>query len=431
MARTVRDARIESRNARLKLLPKSEPYWRAIGPGTHLGYYRSVKQSAGSWIARFRAIGQRSGGYRKCRLGTADDVRDPDGGEILSFAEAQEKARQWFVEAEQEAIGPSKRRSARYTVADACTDYLDWYKKNRKAFDDAARIVQRSIVPALGHYQLTALKSETIRSWHEAIADRRRGTRSGQSSDAVDGQDANARRARRATANRHLTVLKAALNKAFQDGLTASDSAWRSVKAFRNVDSARLRYLNEEECRRLLNACHADFRLLVHGALVSGCRYSELTRLTASDFLPDSGSLLIQEAKAGKSRHVPLDDHGLTFFSNVTAGRPSNRRIFLTADGKAWGKSYQARPLAAACEAARIDPPITFHGLRHTWASQRVMKGAPLIVVAQVLGHADTRMVEKHYGHLAPSYVRDVVRATALDLGEFNDGVVRSIQTST
>ena len=39
------------------------------------------------------------------------------------------------------------------------------------------------------------------------------------------------------------------------------------------------------------------------------------------------------------------------------------------------------------------------------------------MVSAQVLGHSDTRMVEKHYGHLAPSYVRDVVRATSLGLG--------------
>ena len=45
------------------------------------------------------------------------------------------------------------------------------------------------------------------------------------------------------------------------------------------------------------------------------------------------------------------------------------------------------------------------------------MAGAPLMVVAQALGHADTRMVEKHYGHLAPSYVRDVIRATALGIG--------------
>ena len=45
------------------------------------------------------------------------------------------------------------------------------------------------------------------------------------------------------------------------------------------------------------------------------------------------------------------------------------------------------------------------------------MAGAPLMVVASVLGHGDTRMVEKHYGHLAPSYVRTVIDATALGLG--------------
>jgi hypothetical protein len=45
------------------------------------------------------------------------------------------------------------------------------------------------------------------------------------------------------------------------------------------------------------------------------------------------------------------------------------------------------------------------------------MRGAPLAVIAQQLGHADTRMVEKHYGHLAPSYVADTVRAAFGSLG--------------
>src|SRR5688500_10492728 len=97
----------------------------------------------------------------------------------------------------------------------------------------------------------------------------------------------------------------------------------------------------------------------------------------------------------------------------ATAGRPRGEPLFPRANGQPWGVSHQLRRSAAA----RLDPPATFHGLRHTWASHRVMAGAPLLVVAQVLGHADTRMVEKHYGHLAPSYVRDVVRATALGIG--------------
>ena len=53
------------------------------------------------------------------------------------------------------------------------------------------------------------------------------------------------------------------------------------------------------------------------------------------------------------------------------------------------------------------------------------MAGAPLLVVAKNLGHSDTRMVEKHYGHLAPNYIADTVRAgfTALGIVE-TDNVI-------
>ena len=45
------------------------------------------------------------------------------------------------------------------------------------------------------------------------------------------------------------------------------------------------------------------------------------------------------------------------------------------------------------------------------------MRGVPLAVITKQLGHADTRMVEKHYGHLAPSYVAETVRAAFGTLG--------------
>ena len=41
----------------------------------------------------------------------------------------------------------------------------------------------------------------------------------------------------------------------------------------------------------------------------------------------------------------------------------------------------------------------------------------PLPTLASLLGRTAARMVELHYGHLAPSYVRDVIRATALGIG--------------
>ena len=45
------------------------------------------------------------------------------------------------------------------------------------------------------------------------------------------------------------------------------------------------------------------------------------------------------------------------------------------------------------------------------------MNGVPLMVIARNLGRVDTRMVEQHYGHLAPSYVAEAIRAGAPRFG--------------
>ena len=67
---------------------------------------------------------------------------------------------------------------------------------------------------------------------------------------------------------------------------------------------------------------------------------------------------------------------------------------------------------------ARKIVPLGFHALRHTWASLSVMNGVPLMVVAKNLGHRDTRMVRAAlFGHLAPSYIADAIRAGAPRFG--------------
>jgi len=224
-------------------------------------------------------------------------------------------------------------------------------------------------------------------------------------------------RRRRSTANRVLTILKAALNHAHQEARCASDDAWRTVRAFREADAARLRYLTDDEARRLTNACPTDFCALVTAALLTGCRYGELTAMTVGDFSADAGTLRVRQSKSSKPRHVVLTQEGRDFVARRAAGKPGSARLFLRENGKPWSKSEQQRPLAAACAAARIDPPVNFHGLRHTYASRLAMRAVPLAVIAAQLGHADTRMVEKHYGHLSPSYVADTVRAAFGTLG--------------
>jgi integrase len=223
---------------------------------------------------------------------------------------------------------------------------------------------------------------------------------------------------RRAAANRILTVLKAALNHAWREGKVSSDDAWRRVAPFREADAARVRYLDRDECRRLVNASPEPLRTIVRGALYTGARYSELARMHVSDFHRDSGTVLVRTSKAGKVRHIEFTAEGLEFFQEITAGRVGSEFLFHRA-GAAWGKSHQQRPLTEACRAGKVTPAASFHTLRHTYGSLMVMDSVPLMVVARNLGHADTRMVEKHYGHLATSYVREAVRsAKPLGIGD-------------
>jgi integrase len=261
--------------------------------------------------------------------------------------------------------------------------------------------------------EVASLTSERLRHWRNDLAEqpRRLRTPKGKAQKYRNsGRNDDARRARRATANRTWTVLRAALNHAFAEGKVASDIAWRKVKPFKAVDSARGRYLTHTEAQRLINASEPEFRLLVQAALMTGARYGTLTQLIVADFNPDVGTISIRTSRKSKPYHVVLTDEGVEFFRQICAGRAGDDVMLRRADGAPWGTAHQLRPIKEASARAKISPPVNFHCLRHTWASHAVMNGVPLIVVARNLGHVDTRMVERHYGHLAESYVTDAIR---------------------
>ena len=234
---------------------------------------------------------------------------------------------------------------------------------------------------------------------------------------AFDGSDEAIRR-RKSSANRTWTILRATLNHAFLDNLVTSDAAWRKVKPLKASIRRGVTYLTVEQARRLVNASDSEFRPLVQAALQTGCRYSELARLEVADFNPDSGTLAIRQSKSGRTRHVVLTDEGVSFFRQLAAGRASTEIMLRKANGQTWRASHQLRPVAASVpDAPKSTRRSVSMRLRHTWASHAVMNGVPLLVVAKNLGHADTRMVERHYGHLAPSYVADAIRAGAPKFG--------------
>src|SRR5215472_8719447 len=100
MSRRVRNASLETRTARLKLAPRGLPYWVSLETGLHLGYRRL--KGTGKWVVRFRLgkdvhwfyRGKPSHKvYEKRVIAQADDYSDADGIKVLTYDQAQEKAR--------------------------------------------------------------------------------------------------------------------------------------------------------------------------------------------------------------------------------------------------------------------------------------------------------------------------------------------------
>jgi integrase len=449
MPRKVRDSKLDTRTARAGLKANVKPYFRLIEPGLFIGYRRLSGDRPGTWVARRYDPDQRTYTVKNLktadgRLVFADDKSESDGETVLTFGQAQAATK---VEREQEAFEKSKP----CTVRQAINAYLKSKEADGRDVVDSRCRADAHILPPLGDLECAKLTKDKIHDWHRSLAKAapRKRTKPGKDQQFRKfSGDKDAVRRRQASANRVMTILKAALNQAFENGKVPSDTAWRKVKRFKGVDTARLRYLTIAEAKRLINAADPDFRKLVQGALQSGARYGQLAELVVSDFHADTkgnGTLQLRSRKGDgteKVYHATLTAEGATFFREICRGRAGDELIFQNAGriqraldreklsrekrgnlvdgivhGGEWRESEQLRLMADACERAKIKPPIGFHGLRHTWASHAVMNGVPLLVVAKNLGHSDTRMVEKHYGHLAPSYVTDAIRAGAPKFG--------------
>jgi integrase len=391
MARTIRDNSLGTRTARQGLKIRSKPYYRGITEGLHLGY-RRLRGADGSWTARIYVGDQQ---YITEKIGIADDLNDADGVAVLTFNQAADKARERHTaRARQDAglHGP-------VTVNDAIAAYVVHLDHNGKKTDAVERGAKKYVEPLIGNIELSKLTSETLTKWKADIA-----------AMPAKGRRAFDPVARKASANRTMTTLRAALNLAYKAEKVTTDKAWRSLEGFKNANRKREQFLSVAEAKRLINACEPDFRQMVEAALQTGCRYEELCNLKVASFDVDSATLSIEKSKSGKGRKVFLTDEGVELFSSLAVGRKRTEPMIKRNDGLAFNTSNQIRRMRAACKRAGI-APVPFHCLRHHYASALVKAGVPLAYVASALGHASIKMVQEHYGHLEKSHLAETIRA--------------------
>jgi hypothetical protein len=119
---------------------------------------------------------------------------------------------------------------------------------------------------------------------------------------------------------------------------------------------------------------------------------------------------------------IGQEEDGFTFSMFLPSGGAS------AYGGTSSGAHHSKSAFDKASARARIAPAVTVHILRHTHGSHLAMNGVPMGVIAAQLGHADTRMTEKHYAHLAPSYIAQTIRANFPILGAAGDTPVIALR---
>lgn len=183
----------------------------------------------------------------------------------------------------------------------------------------------------------------------------------------------------------------------------------------------RVRYLNDEELPRFLQACREsknhDLYLAVILSLTTGGRQSEIMGLRWPQIDLKKRTALLLDTKNGDKRVLPLSGEAVGLLQERAKVRTiHDDRIFPPSkEAKKsrfidLGKSF----LAAKKEAGIKD--FRWHDLRHTAASYLAMAGTSTLQISKILGHRTTAMVSR-YSHLSPESVIELGDLLAEKMG--------------
>jgi len=212
-----------------------------------------------------------------------------------------------------------------------------------------------------------------------------------------------------ATVNRYLAALSHCFTIAMKEWGWIDDNPLRKVTKPKE-SRGRVRFLSDEERKRLLKACKESPNPLLYPvaviALSTGARRGEILSIRLNQIDLERGTITFFETKNNEIRVVPLVEHALEVVKDlIKVRRIDTDLLFPGSDPK---KPIDIRhPWKEALKKAKIED-YRFHDNRHSAASYLAMSGATLAEIAEVLGHKTLQMV-KRYSHMTEQHTSKVV----------------------
>jgi integrase len=375
---------------------RKKPYdFTTISPGVAVAYRRC--RSAGRWVLR---CADGSGGVWTKAIGLADDFEPSDGEHVLTWHQAQDRARKL-------ARGQNETSAGRPATID---EAIDGYASDLKARGGDVSNADRArhhLPPTLLSKPVSLLTARGLRRWRDGLIET--GTKP-------------------ATINRTLKAVKACLNlAAAHDPHITNREAWRvALAGLPDTHRARDAILTDDEVRAVIAAAwrlDRPFGLLIEVAALTGARMSQLARIEVGDLQADRADprLMMPSSRKGRGRKrverrpLPIPASLAAKLRKAAGKRPAGEALLLKSDGSPWRpeRSEQREPFARIAAEVGLAGQ-TMYALRHSSIVRALLASVPIRIVG---AHHDTSvaMIEKTYSRYITDHADSITRAALLD----------------
>ncbi|EAA7679514.1 site-specific integrase [Salmonella enterica] len=302
---------------------------------------------------------------------------------------------------------------------DACMRWLEEKAEKKSLKDDRSRMAFW-----LAHFEGVRLKDVTEQKIYSAVnkMSNRKQLEIWKIKAAVaqkNGEPApvySAKPVTTSTKAKHLALMKAILRAAERDWKWLEKAPVIKIPSVRNK---RVRWLEKEEAKRLIDECPEPLKSVVKFALATGLRKSNIMNLEWQqiDMQRRVAWVNPEDSKSNRAIGVALNDTACKVLRDQIGKHHKWVFVHTTAAKRADGTSTPAvrkmridskTSWLSACRRAGIED-FRFHDLRHTWASWLIQSGVPLSVLQEMGGWESIEMVRR-YAHLAPNHLTEHAR---------------------
>lgn len=314
-----------------------------------------------------------------------------------------------------ERIAETRPTGAPTTVGELCELWLDRAapkRKGPKSLLDDRRLVELHVLLRFRSTRLDALTVEDVETWLDGLS--------------------------KGLARSTVVKIKGQLAMAFDFGIRRRHVSWNPARLAEMPSGTKARRegraLTGPEARALLNvADHHRLGAWVTCALTMALRPGEVSGLTWHSVDLDEGMAIIHQVmawvkevptlkpstKTGKVRTLTIPPRALDALRNHRKRQAEERLlmgdrwpmkwqdlVFVTQDGTPLSPANVRRMVRNMAAEAGIDGRVTPYDLRHSATSLLSEAGVPPELLADLLGHVDTRMVHRFYRHPVSPTIR-------------------------